>query len=92
MQGIQIYSSRSKERQGTASPLGVLEKAALLVHLNFKLLDSRIVRDYIFAVLSTKFMEICYSSHWELPYFAVYNKHFLAQIFEGKIRMHIIHG
>ena len=24
-------------------------------------------------------------------YFAVYNEHF-AQIFEGKIRMHIIHG
>ena len=26
------------------------------------------------------------------PYFAVYNAHFFAQIFEGKIRMHIIHG
>ena len=27
----------------------------------------------------------------EVPYFAVYNAHFLAQSFEGKIRMHFIH-
>ena len=27
----------------------------------------------------------------ELPYFAMYNAHFFAQIFEGKIRIHIIH-
>ena len=28
----------------------------------------------------------------ELLYFAMYNVHFFAQIFEGKIRMQIIHG
>ena len=27
-----------------------------------------------------------------VPYFAMYNEHYFAQIFEGKIRMHIIHG
>ena len=27
-----------------------------------------------------------------VPYFAMYNACFFAQIFEGKIRMHIIHG
>ena len=27
-----------------------------------------------------------------LSYFAMYNVHFLAQIIEGEIRMHILHG
>ena len=27
-----------------------------------------------------------------IPSFVVYNAHFFAQIFKGKIRMHIIHG
>ena len=28
----------------------------------------------------------------QIPYVAMYNEHFFAQIFEGKIRVHIIHG
>ena len=28
----------------------------------------------------------------EVPYFAMYNAHFFAQIFEGKIRMHTVYG
>ena len=30
--------------------------------------------------------------HFELTYFGMYNTYFFAQIFEGKIRMNIIHG
>ena len=26
------------------------------------------------------------------PYFNVYNEHFVAQIFEGKVSIHIVHG
>ena len=34
----------------------------------------------------------CLGLAWALPYFAVYDEHFFAQIFEGKIKMRIIHG
>lgn len=32
------------------------------------------------------------TGHVSYPYFAMYNVHFFVQIFEGKIRVHIVHG
>ena len=33
-----------------------------------------------------------FKKRFYLPYFAVYNVHFFAQIFEGKIRVRVIRG
>ena len=54
-----------------------------------------------FNTLDPSNILLCYNTHtikftifksYEIPYFVVYNEHFLAQMYEGKIRMCIIHG
>ena len=44
---------------------------------------------YCFMFLANYFSHLLEA---QLPYLAMYNAHFFPQSFEGKIRMHIIHG
>ena len=60
------------------------------LNLNLESLNSRAVKHLESQFNSPSFIDE-YNQEY-IPYLAAYNAHFFAQIFEGKIRMRIIHG